>query len=133
MKQTSKIIKIVEKMSKKPCFHWLFWILFILGAILARQTSNSVFSGPWHLLTPQRPLGPDPYRISRQYELRAFCSDKYNVLVSLRPGILHCKKSSGNLREHVKSYSYIMICTFKFLSTPTSKFSSRYNLGGNMV
>ena len=32
--QTSKTIKIEEKMSKKPCFLRLFWIFFKLGAIL---------------------------------------------------------------------------------------------------
>ena len=28
---------------------------------------------------------------------------------------LHCKKNSGNLREQVKFYSYIIVCTFKLL------------------
>ena len=39
-----KTIKIEKKCKKTPCFLRLFCIFFILGVILAHQTSNSVFS-----------------------------------------------------------------------------------------
>ena len=53
-----KLLKIVksEKNVKKPCFLRVFWIFFNLGAILAHQTSNGVFSGPWHIFW--HPLDP---------------------------------------------------------------------------
>ena len=47
--QTSKSIKIEEKMSKKNCLLGLFRIFFNLGAILAHQTSTGMFSGSWRI------------------------------------------------------------------------------------
>jgi hypothetical protein len=45
-----KIIKIEKKnMSKNTGFLRVFQIFFNLGAILAHQTSNGVFSGPWRI------------------------------------------------------------------------------------
>jgi hypothetical protein len=47
-----------KKMSKKPCFLRLFWIFFNLGAILAHQTTNGVFSGSWRIFRhPWHPWG----------------------------------------------------------------------------
>ena len=42
-----KTIKIEKNVKKTPCFLRLFCIFFILGTILAHQTSNIVFSEPW--------------------------------------------------------------------------------------
>ena len=42
-----KNIKIEKKCKKNPCFLRVFQIFFILGPILAHQTSNTVFSEPW--------------------------------------------------------------------------------------
>ncbi len=53
-----KMVKIEKKMSKRPCFLRVFRIFFNLGAILARQTSNGMFSGPWRIfLHPRAPWG----------------------------------------------------------------------------
>ena len=55
-----KLRKIIKwkKMSKNTCFPRLFQIYFNLGAILAHQTSNGMFSGSWsifwHLWDPWR-------------------------------------------------------------------------------
>ena len=43
-------------MSKNTCFHRLFQIFFNLGAILAHQTSNGMFSEWWHFVW--HPWGP---------------------------------------------------------------------------
>ena len=52
-----KIVKI-EKNVKKPCFLRVFQIFFNLGAILAHQTSNGMFSGPWRIFRhPRDPWG----------------------------------------------------------------------------
>jgi hypothetical protein len=45
-------------MSKKTCFLRVFQIFFNLGAILAHQISNGVFSGPWRIFGhPRDPWG----------------------------------------------------------------------------
>ena len=44
-----KTIKIGKKMSKNTCFLRHFQIFFNLGAILAHQTSNGMFSGSWRI------------------------------------------------------------------------------------
>ena len=43
------IVKIEKKCQKKPCFLIVFRIFFNLGPILARQTSNGLFSGTWRI------------------------------------------------------------------------------------
>ena len=53
-----KIVKIEKKCQKNPCFLRVFRILFNLGAILAHQTSNSMFSGSWRIFWyPRDPWG----------------------------------------------------------------------------
>ena len=51
-----KSSKLKKKMSKKTCFLRHFRIFFNLGAILAHQTSNGMFSGSWRILW--HPWGP---------------------------------------------------------------------------
>ena len=55
MKKLWKTIKIEQKLSKKPCFLKVFWILFNLGQILALLLTTEAFSSvfrilwhPWH-------------------------------------------------------------------------------------
>jgi hypothetical protein len=51
-----KLSKLKKKMSKNPWFLRLFQIFFKLGAILAHQTSNGMFSGSWQIFW--HPWGP---------------------------------------------------------------------------
>ena len=51
-----KTIKIEKKCKKNPCFLRVFRIFFNLGAILAHQTSNGKFSGPWRTFWHPRDL-----------------------------------------------------------------------------
>ena len=44
-----KIVKISKKFQKKPCFFRVLQIFFNFWAILAHQTSNGMFSGPWRI------------------------------------------------------------------------------------
>ena len=55
LKKLWNTVKIEQKLSKKPCFLKVFWILFNLGWILALQLIKVVFSlvfrifwHPWH-------------------------------------------------------------------------------------
>ena len=75
-----KTIKIEKECKKTPCFLWVFQIFLIFGAILAHQTSNSMFSGPWRTFWHHRdPSG----RIHIEYiKVSVYV---FNISVTWRP------------------------------------------------